>query len=102
MATNFYAPTENAIEFISNEDFMTVTISDVKLANRIKALAKKFPDLVTIHASGPKNGGYIYAMLPVDFLQIRPPAAQPRKTDEQIEEARKRMKRINDAKASNA
>lgn len=99
MATNFVAPNENAIEFLSNEDTMTVTVSDTKLANRIKKLAKKFPDLITIHAEGPKNGGYLYASMPLDFLQIRPVAVQPKKTEEQIAEAREAIKKAREARS---
>ncbi len=99
MATYIYAPNENAIEFINGDQTMTVTLSDTRLSNRIKKLAKKYPDRVKIIASGKENGGYMYAHLPLDFLQIRPVAIQPKKTEEQIEEARKNIVKARESRS---
>lgn len=99
MATNFVAPNENAIEFLSNEDTMTVTISDQKLANQIKKLAKRCPDQVEIIASGQKNGGYLYARMPRTFLNIRKPSEYPERNQEQSEVLRERIEKAREARA---
>jgi len=94
MGTKFYAANENAIEFLRDEDRMTVTFSDPHFIAVIKRLAKKYPDQVEIMALPSNNGGYIYAHLPVSFLQIRFPGIQPERTEEQIKEASERMEKI--------
>lgn len=89
MGTKFYSANENAIEFLRDEDRITVTFSDPHFIAVVKRLAKKYPDQVEIVALPSNNGGYIYAHLPISFLQIRYPGKQPEKTEEQKATIRK-------------
>lgn len=88
MGTRFYSANENAIEFLRDEDRMTVTFSDPHFIAVVKRLAKKYPDQVEIMALPSNNGGYIYAHLPVSFLQVRYPGNYPERTEEQKDFAR--------------
>lgn len=92
----FYSNNENAIEWIKGDERITVTLSDQHLWAVVRRLAKKYPDKVEVLAEPKENGGYMYAHLPLSFLQIRDPGRQPIKSDEQVEAARKRMSKIND------
>lgn len=94
MGTRFYSANENAIEFIRGEDKMTVTLSDEKMINTIKRLAKKYPDDVEIVALPSKNGGYLYAHLPLSFLKIQAKGKTPDIPDELREQRRQLMKDI--------
>lgn len=91
MGTRFYAANENAIEFLRDEDRMTVTFSDPHFIAVVKRLAKKYPDQVEIMALPSNNGGYIYAHLPVSFLRLQVPASAPTLTAEQKDELRERV-----------
>lgn len=70
--TRFYNERENAIEWLEGSKTMTVTISNRKIANRIRKLKEQHPDEVEIIADGPGNGGYLYAHIPTEWLKIRP------------------------------
>ena len=70
--TRFYNERENAIEWLEGSKTMTVTISNRKIANRIRKLKEQHPDEVEIVADGPENGGYLYAHIPTEWLKIRP------------------------------
>lgn len=98
MGTRFYSANENAIEFLRDEDRMTVTFSDPHFIAVVKRLAKKYPDQVEIMALPSNNGGYIYAHLPVSFLQVRFPGVQPALNEEQREMYSNMMKGINEKK----
>lgn len=86
---NFYANNENAIEWLQGNDRITVTLSDQHFWAVVRRLAKKHPDKVEILAQPKDNGGYMYARLPLAFLQIRDTGSRPEATDEQREFARK-------------
>lgn len=63
---------ENAIEFLAGQEVATVTFSQAKYANKIRALAEKYPDEVQIIADGPENCGYLYAHIPTSWIRIKP------------------------------
>lgn len=59
---------ENAIEWITGQDTISVTVSQKKYVNRVERLAKKFPDLVQIKARN--DDGSIFAHLPLKALKL--------------------------------
>lgn len=79
----FYSNNENAIEWLKGDEDVTVTLSDHHLWSVVRRLAKKYPDKVAILAEPKENGGYMYAHLPLSFLQIRDPGRKPAATEEQ-------------------
>ena len=83
----FYNERENAIEWLEGSKTMTVTISNRKIANRIRKLKEQHPDEVEIIADGPENGGYLYARIPAGWIFLGP---RPKRelTDEQLEALR--------------
>lgn len=96
MGTRFYSANENAIEWIRGEDRITVTLSDKEMINTVKRLAKKYKNDIEIIALPSNNDGYLYARLPLSFLQIRYPGVRPEPNEEQSEMYRNLMKGIND------
>ena len=101
MSSIFQATNENCIEWLTGDEWITVTLSERHLWSVVRKLAKKYPDRVEILAEPKNNSGYMYAHLPIEFLQIRDPGRQPAKSEEQIEAARERIKKINDNMAAN-
>jgi hypothetical protein len=93
---NFYANNENAIEWLRDQDRITVTLSDRKMINKVKRIAEKHPQDVEILALPENNGGYLYARLPLVCLNLRDPGRRTEKTPEQIEAMRERMNRLRD------
>lgn len=77
-----------ASKWLTGDEWITVTLSERHLWGVVRKLAKKYPDRVEILAEPKNNGGYMYAHLPIEFLQIRDPGRQPAKSEEQIEAAR--------------
>lgn len=94
MGTRFYSANENAIEWIRGEDRITVTLSDEKMINAVKRLAKKYPDEIEIVALPSKNGGYLYAHLPLSFLKIQAKGKTPDIPDDLREQRRQLMKAV--------
>lgn len=84
----FYSNNENAIEWLKGDERITVTLSDQHLWAVVRRLAKKYPDKVEVLAEPKENGGYMYAHLPLSFLQIRDPGKRPDVSEEQREFAR--------------
>lgn len=88
MSSIFQANNENCIEWLTGDEWITVSLSERHLWSVVRKLAKKYPDRVEILAEPKNNSGYMYAHLPIEFLQIRDPGRQPTKSEEQIEAAR--------------
>ncbi len=63
-----YSNCENVIEWIRNEKIITVCFSQKRFISRIKRLAEKFPDQITIKHENPD--GSIIACLPLSALHI--------------------------------
>lgn len=59
---------ENCIEWISGDDEISVTFSQLKYINKVKKLAEKYPDLVEIKAEN--SDGSIFAKLPLKSLKL--------------------------------
>ena len=80
--------TENVFEFIENSTMITATVTQKRFINRLRSLAKKFPEQCEITVENPD--GSIVAHFPVTWLKINP---QRQYTEEQkiiqIEAARK-------------
>lgn len=68
--TKFELDNENVISFEKGSDVASVTLSQVKLANRIRKLADKFPDDVKIRAD---YGLIVVATVPTKYIKISPP-----------------------------
>lgn len=81
---------ENALEWQTGEEEITVTLFRGKLQKRILKLAKQFPDLVTVYAGPEKNKGFLYAKIPVEWLKVAPPRAL---SEAQLAAAKKGLQR---------
>lgn len=77
---------ENAIEFYTGDDYMTVSFTRTKFVNKIRKLAEKHPDEVRIEAIN--QDGSICATLPLSYLKISHPRVV---SEEQREVARENM-----------
>lgn len=78
---------ENVIEFLRNSKTATVCFTQSKYINKIKKLAEKYPDEVTI--THENKDGSIVAYIPVKWIKVSPPRQV---SDEQREAARERLK----------
>lgn len=61
---------ENAIEFLTGEETATVSFAQTKYINRIKRLAKDFPEDVKLKEN---NDGSICANIPLKWVRISRP-----------------------------
>lgn len=59
---------ENGIEWLTGQDTISVTLSQKKYVNKVKALAKKYPDSVQILYEN--KDGSIFAHLPLKALKL--------------------------------
>lgn len=59
---------ENCIEWLNGQDTISVTLSQGRYITKVKKLAKKYPDLVTILAEN--EDGSIFAHLPLKSLKL--------------------------------
>ena len=59
---------ENVIEWITGDDTISVTLSQKRHINKVKSLAKKYPDRVQILAEN--KDGSIFAHLPLESLKL--------------------------------
>lgn len=76
---------ENAIEWLNGDDTVTVTLSQTKYINKVKALAAKTDEVKIAYEN---EDGSILADLPLKYIKI----SQPRKiSDNQREAARERL-----------
>ena len=66
--TNYLTNQENVIEFLKNQDTMTVTFSQGRFISKVRELSEKFPDEVKIVAENAD--GSIVAHLPVSELHL--------------------------------
>lgn len=91
---------ENNFEFLKGQKVMSATISQLRLTNKIKKLAGKYPDEVKIVRQN--NDGSIYAKLPVNYLHIYKPGSGPKKeyTEEERMAFRERVTRKKDETSS--
>lgn len=79
---------ENAIEFYTGDDYMTVSFTRAKYVNRVKKLAEEYPDEVSIEAVN--EDGSICATLPLSYLKISHPRVL---SEEQVQRALSNMKK---------
>lgn len=82
---------ENCIEWISGNKTATVTFPKGKYATRVKKLAEKYPDEVTI--CHENKNGTIVAHIPVSYVRINKPK-QMNYTEDQKEVMRERAKQM--------
>ena len=77
-------------EWILGEATASVTFSQKKFVNKLKKLAKQYPDNVEIIAEN--EDGSICAHVPVSWFKFSPPKKGRTFTDEERAEAAERMK----------
>lgn len=73
---------ENCIEWLTNEDVVSVTFSQRKFKNKIKKLAEKYPDEVKIIAEN--KDGSIFAHIPLSWIKISRPKEVSEKSKERF------------------
>lgn len=59
---------ENSIEWLTGQDTISCTLSQKRLINKVRKLAKKYPDMVQIIAEN--EDGSIFAHLPLKALKL--------------------------------
>ena len=59
---------ENCIEWLNGQDVVSVTLSQKRLISKVKKMAEKHPDLVTILAEN--EDGSIFAHLPLKAVKL--------------------------------
>jgi hypothetical protein len=74
---------ENAIEWYTGQRTITVTINQEKYRNKVKTLAKTYPEVKIIHTN---PDGTILAKLPLKFLKISAPRQVSEEQREQMRE----------------
>lgn len=91
---------ENNFEFLKGQKTMSATISQLRLTNKIKKLAGRYPEEVKILKHN--KDGSIYAKMPVNYLHIYKPGSGPKKeyTEEERMAFRERVTRKNENELS--
>lgn len=84
--SRFVNANENAIEFMRDGKYATVTLSKPSLINRVMKLAQQKPQDVQILMRPENNGGYLYARVPVKWIKINPPKELSEETKEKLTE----------------
>lgn len=84
---------ENAIEWLNGQDRVTVTLSQGRLINKVKKLAEKYKEVEIVREN---EDGTLLAHLPLKFIKISAPRQV---TEEQREQARKRLNAMHKANA---
>lgn len=59
---------ENCIEWLNGQNVVSVTLSQKRLVSKVKKMAEKYPDLVTILAEN--EDGSIFAHLPLKAVKL--------------------------------
>lgn len=59
---------ENCIEWLNGQNVVSVTLSQKRLISKVKKMAEKHPDLVTILAEN--EDGSIFAHLPLKAVKL--------------------------------
>ena len=78
---------ENVIEWLNNDNEVTVTLNQRRYISKVKKLQEKYPDEVRIVVEN--KDGSIVAKLPIKYIKI----SAPRKvSEEQRNQARERFK----------
>ena len=80
---------ENVIEFLRNQETMTLTLCQGRFITKVRELAKKFPEEVEITAEN--EDGSIVAHMPVSALHLS--IIRKNITDEQRQAAIDRLKK---------
>ena len=80
---------ENCIEFLRNQETMTLTLCQGRFITKVRELAKKFPEEVKITAEN--EDGSIVAHMPVSALHLS--IIRKNITDEQRQAAIDRLKK---------
>ena len=91
---------ENVFEFLLNQKVMTVTLTQKKFINKVRAYAEAYPDEVRIDREN--KDGSICAKIPVSYLRITRPSKGRTFTEEQKAASRERLMkwRAENAKAA--
>lgn len=78
---------ENSIEWLTGDERISVSFSQKKFANKLRALAKKYPDEVDFIEN---QDGSVFGHMPIRYLRL----SHPRKiSDEQRQMFSERMSR---------
>lgn len=86
---------ENAIEWYTGEDTVTVSLTNRRYITKIKNLEKRYPDEVEIHIN---EDGSIISHLPLSYIKI----SHPRVMSEEVKEAaRDRLKEARKERGNN-
>lgn len=81
---------ENVIEWQTGQKTISVSLTQQKYINKVKALKSKHPDLVKIHTN---SDGSIFAKLPLNALKLNIIVKEGREmSDEEKEQFVKRTK----------
>lgn len=88
--------TENVIEFLRGQQRATATFcSQNKLGNKVRKLAKEYPEEVQIVAENPD--GSIVAHFPSKWVKIMAPSKnRSEMSEEKKQELREQIKKINE------
>lgn len=89
---------ENMFEFFRNQKVMTVTLTQKKFVNKVKALAEAYPDEVRIDYEN--EDGSVCAKMPVKYLKLTRPVRTPL-TEEQRAAAKERLAKFRAAAKEN-
>ena len=79
------------IHYFKNDETMEITTADRKLMTKLRHIASKSKDVIIDTEPTADNGGFMLALVPVDFLHV--PHSRTM-TEEQKQAAAERMRKI--------
>lgn len=91
---------ENAIEWLTGQDMITLSLTQQRYITKVRKLKKKFPKLVKIKTN---PDGSIFAKLPLSALKLNIIIKEGvEMSDEQKQQLAERLKKGKQAKASDS
>ena len=81
------------IHYFKNDETMEITTADRKLITKLRHIASKSKDVIIDTEPTVENGGFMLALVPVDFLAFHIPHSRTM-TEEQKQAAAERMRKI--------
>lgn len=80
---------ENAIEWLTGQNVITLSLTQERMINKVRKLKQKFPKEVKIRTN---EDGSIYAKIPLSYLKLNHAEREVKElTDEEKSEIRKRL-----------
>lgn len=91
---------DTCINYCEDNGWAYMSSDERRWINRIRSLAKQYPDECLILKQPEDNGGFIYSKFPQQWARVNPPR-RVNMTDEQRDKCRERLERFRRSQLDN-